>query len=1457
DHDNNPENTANREIKWYKDEELQSHLNNSLLVSASETTRGETWYFKLRVHDNTNFSDWMTSVNVTIGNTSPTASNVLINATSPADNDSAINATYTYSDYDDDLENISMLEIRWYRNGTVQTDLDNVLVVEPEKTKRGDFWYFVIRVSDGTNYSNWEYSPSVSISVAENTPPDAQSLIITPASPKTGDDLFINWVFVDPDEDEESGSLFYWYCNDVHMSEYDGLQTLPASATSKGQEWHVKVRPRDGIDFGDLEGVPVNVTIGNTAPTATDLAIFPSGDIYTITTLLASFESLDIDNDQIVGYELRWFNNSDEVLGLYNHTEVTSNYTNKNQNWKFQVQVYDGENWSNPVESNEITIKNSIPYLENVNLSGGMNTTININLNYTFVDPDGDQESVDTELEWWISHLGSLTPLTPGTVGQGNRTLDSSKIAAGDFVFCKITPKDGENAGIPVFSNTYPYGYIVVGDSAPVIIGTPSIIGPNGSIVFNATSPLYANYTAFDIDQGESEERYTLEFFAGLVIGAEYKWYKNGELTQIITSYVDTQYLKEGDTWKLSVRVRDRYGLPSAWYNSSVIIIENSKPVILDISWSSSSPTTSVDLVLFYDFYDYDNDYEGMTWVQWFINGVEFTSNENETTLTHNHFIKEDRIFAIVSPHDGKEYGIAYNSTEFTSIIRVVNTPPIVLSPMINNNTLVYTTDNLLLTWKYFDADTDPENSSIILWYVNGEYRSEFTNEKTIFSEFTQKNERWLAVIRVFDGYIESNTSSTIPVYIQNSPIIINEIQINNNADTAYASNELSISINAIDPDGDVIIDYITYWYENGTIREDLLKNITISSTELQKGEVWYSIVKVYDGEQWSSNKTSQVISIVNSPPIVFEIEFVFEHINLDPIDDSREFFLEDETITMRYSLIDIDNTDSDKSIIYWYQNGVLQVQYTNKTNIPANITSPGDIWYFVIIPCDGYDTGSLIYSKNITIESRPTIFDFDVEARPDEEGFYHIWVQTNDELNDIYQVEFLITVHKFKYTQNNPEKITTYNGTLDFWVWNDFNLSKILNGLGYQKINFTNLIDTPITVQITVVTQVSYPRGLYFIKRILSFDFMIEDEVPPRVVNAYYDWDNEQKPTSITFYAEVEDFGTGVNNITLLYFIRPFEDEEESSSEGRSKFSKYYLSNMFLKTTNFSVARMEPINATHYQVIIDYTPKENVEIGFQIQVSDKAGNIDSNAYPLGLDPQRIREGRFYYKPTTGLSIEIVMAILVVFIIISSIASYVAITKFRKTELVGLDIDQVMKSAKDVVEEEIRRALSSHTLGILISRFDQLKGPIPIFVEPTILRDNFNTLVDLSDRSFSAIRFVDDFETERHTIFEFNLAQGVSITSIAFGFSLNRPEARGNAENINLNILVRKPYDSLIPHFHEFYSAIVHEIHVRMDQSPSEKDQIAKDIIEIRKLITSIIISYEKIYGSVEDFETE
>ncbi|MFX1514523.1 MAG: hypothetical protein ACFFCQ_18295, partial [Promethearchaeota archaeon] len=198
------------------------------------------------------------------------------------------------------------------------------------------------------------------------------------------------------------------------------------------------------------------------------------------------------------------------------------------------------------------------------------------------------------------------------------------------------------------------------------------------------------------------------------------------------------------------------------------------------------------------------------------------------------------------------------------------------------------------------------------------------------------------------------------------------------------------------------------------------------------------------------------------------------------------------------------------------------------------------------------------------------------------------------------------------------------------------------------------------------------------------------------------------------------------------------------------------------------------------------------------------------------------------------------------------IFSAVAIKKWRTTELVGLDKERVFKNIPKVSDEEVMNTIDIHSLGIVVSFFDQKQGPIPIIVQPQLLMDNFDKLIELSDLSFSTTQFMNNFESERSATFDFHLSPTAYVNSISFSYSLDRPQARGGAEHVTLNILIQPIVFPLINQFLPELSPMVKEIHYLMNDSPTEKDVIQEKIIKLRKFISYIILSYKDIYGTIE-----
>ncbi|MFX1251620.1 MAG: LamG domain-containing protein, partial [Promethearchaeota archaeon] len=657
--------------------------------------------------------------------------------------------------------------------------------------------------------------------------------------------------------------------------------------------------------------------------------------------------------------------------------------------------------------------------------------------------------------------------------------------------------------------------------------------------------------------------------------------------------------------------------------------------------------------------------------------------------------------------------------------------------------------------------------------------------------------------------------------------------------DPVHSNEDLHLNYIFSDPNDDSEWGTEIRWYKNGSLQPEHNDTKIITATYLFKGDQWNATVRPKDGDLFGSLEATNLTVIQNSLPIVSTVHFILKNEKINPFNGDRDFILMDEGLNLSYTFFDADPSDSDKSTINWYVNGTPKPQYTNRTFIPAIETTPGEIYKVEIIPHDGEEASPAIWSKNVTIESRPVIYAYGVQPlKTKDEGIYRIWIQADDELRNLDRVEYEVCINDLVVDGESYihyYSISFTNGTAQMWVL-EFHLLDLLNSTNlrdynYSPANFTDLLNSTLTVKVRAYTHVIY-ASLYTIWEEVSLNFTLMDVSPPRIPYAGVEWEGPS-PTNVTFWAIIIEYGRGIDEVLLYYEFRSAGAQTKLFDLSHGPIPMFF-------------------NGTHWIATVPFSSDQRYEILFQISVFDLEGNSNLNAYLLGLDPSKRPDGTFNPPPQDITPFLIIGGIIIAII---GIAAVVAVRVFRRTELVGLDISKVMEASQELPQEEIIKNMSGHTLGIVISTFDQLSGPIPLFVEPPILKDNFEKLIELSDRAFSAVRFIEDFEREIYTAFEIDF--GIVVASISYGFALDRPEARGGAENISLNILVHKPFDVLITKFADAYADDVHQIHMLMNQGTTKNEQIAKLVEKIRKTITAIILAYEEMYGSVEELELD
>lgn len=339
------------EIRWYLDGALVSELNDQSTVTSLATRDGDQWYVEIRVSDGEDTTVWKTSQTVTIGSTAPvnnkpTISTLTILPSNPYTIDT-LSLDFLSNDIDGDT--IVDTEIQWYRNGVLMPSITTT-TLSSEQTSKSEQWGVHVRINDGTEWSDWEISSSVTIL---NTAPELDSISLDFSQAQTSQNITLSLSMSDLDGDAPASPETRWYKNGQEFTSIENQITLPSSLTSKGDNWTVFVRADDGQEFS-MNELSTSVEIINTIPNAIVELSHTS-----LEDLVLSVTNDDIDGD-LVSNEITWYRNGFKEGSLDGQSSVPAQLLGPGQVWSVDVIPNDGESNGSMVSS-QITIENLAP----------------------------------------------------------------------------------------------------------------------------------------------------------------------------------------------------------------------------------------------------------------------------------------------------------------------------------------------------------------------------------------------------------------------------------------------------------------------------------------------------------------------------------------------------------------------------------------------------------------------------------------------------------------------------------------------------------------------------------------------------------------------------------------------------------------------------------------------------------------------------------------------------------------------------------------------------------------------------------------------------------------------------------------------------------------------------------------------------------------------------------------
>jgi len=335
-----------------------------------------------------------------------------------------------------------------------------------------------------------------------------------------------------------------------------------------------------------------------------------------------------------------------------------------------------------------------------------------------------------------------------------------------------------------------------------------------------------------------------------------YRWYlyndlnTSGQTTDNYTQGVEINVanitsgnLAKGQNWTFGCLANDTQNL-SLWVNSSVLTINNSKPVTTTPTLSPVTVYKNTSEVSCVNGTTTDVDGDLITfYYQWYVDGVESVTTKN---ITNSSFVKNNVLNCTIIANDGTDNSTPYNSNTLT----VQNSPPITPTSLTSSPGTVYVGIELDMTASGSN-DADPGDS------ITYEYEFYNINDSTTRQAYSTTNTYTIQVVdahdtirvrsRAYDGTAYSAGEKETNVSITNSDPVMNTPRIS--PAVAYDNDNLLGLCNATDADDDnVTYNYI--WYLNNELNtsgtttsnysQSLEVNVdTITSNLLVKEQNW------------------------------------------------------------------------------------------------------------------------------------------------------------------------------------------------------------------------------------------------------------------------------------------------------------------------------------------------------------------------------------------------------------------------------------------------------------------------------------------------------------------------------------------------------------------------------------------------------------------------------------------
>ncbi len=833
--------------------------------------------------------------------------------------------TVRYRFFDLDWDREQETQIRWYKNGKHQPELDNRRSIDPSLTRKHERWRYTLQ--EGENFRAYKETGKLSrvFSAPEieirNTRPTAPAIALGPKTPPTTATLEVQ--VTTPSQDADGDPIVYRYVwlRDGKTAKLAESETrVPAAKTRKHEEWQVVVVPYDGEEEGAT--VSARLRVVNTPPTAPRVELQPAAprheDAPRVTIVAPA---VDADGDPL-RYSYRYWVD-DRLLELdHNAAQVPPRTLRKHEKLRVEVTAHDDEVAGGKTEASATVLNTAPPAATIAIFPAKPRTADDLQLNLLSPSRDVDLDPLRYQHQWTRDGVALELPVR----------VPSRETAKGQRWRLEVTPHDGEVAGAKTTVE------VQIGNTAPE---PPWVTLPRYAFATDETIAPQIVRPARDDDADPVRLRY--------------RWTAGGAVRAFPETKVELKpaETRKGESWQVEITPHD--GQADGASVRLAFAIVNTPPTAPVIALSHEAPTTRDRVTVRIASAATDKDGDTLTYrYRWLRDGRAQSSWPlDKAALEPGEGRKGQRWRVEVRAFDGESEGEAALAE-----LGVINHPP--APPRLVLEPAQPTTGDELWCRRAADG-VDPDGDPLTYqtrWLVDGQPAPGALDGERLFAAATREKQVWSCEVVAHDGALSSTTARSASVTIANSPPRPPAIAISPAA--PLTSDDLLCQLTR--PADDADLDRLSYrfaWLVDGKPFTEAARGaepFRVPAGATRRGQRWECRVTAYDGEA-EARLVQTRVTIQNSTPTAPKVRIVPER----PAPGAE----------LRCELVEAAQDADGDQLQYtytWSKDGVVQAFAPTSVSIPGRLVKAKDLWSCAVTAGDGAATGPAGASGDVMV---------------------------------------------------------------------------------------------------------------------------------------------------------------------------------------------------------------------------------------------------------------------------------------------------------------------------------------------------------------------------------------------------------------------------------------------------------------------------------------------------------